>query len=97
MYVDYTIVQWTVQVSRIAYEMSTYVGYGIYVVFIIILLIYSLHTLNIINSQKQFTVGYRSQMGYLFINDMKYYLNYLDFLYDEERAERQYGKISKNE
>ncbi len=36
-------------------------------------------------------------MGYLFINDMKYYLNYLDFLYDEERAERQYGKVSEGD
>lgn len=54
-----------------------------YSVLILLTIIFVLYFLSIINSQNQFNVEYRSRMGYLYIFDKNYYLNYLDYLYAE--------------
>ena len=82
LYIDYSVVQWTVQLSRIAY-ISSYLSYGIYGLLISLTIIFALYFLSVINSQGQFNVEYRSRMGYLYMYDKKYYLYYLDYLYAE--------------
>ena len=80
MYIDFSVIQWTLQLSRIAY-VSIYWSYGIYSLLVILTIIFALYFLSLINSQHQFNVEYRSRMGYLYIFDRNYYLNYLDYLY----------------
>lgn len=84
IYIDYSILQWFLQLSRIAF-MSTILSYIIYVSLLIVLIMICLFFLNKINSPQQYNIEYRSRMGYYFLLDKNYYLNYLDFLYDEER------------
>jgi hypothetical protein len=54
LYLDYTIVQWTVQISRIAYVNNNL--FLLYIPIIIFLILYSLYALKVINSISQFKI-----------------------------------------
>jgi hypothetical protein len=54
LYIDYTIIQWTVQLSRIAFT-SNYM-YLLYIPLLIFMLLYTLYALKVINSASQFKV-----------------------------------------
>lgn len=93
LYLDYTIVQWTVQISRIAY-ISSYL-FLLYIPILVFVLLYTLYALKVINSPGQFNIEYRSKLGYFYIYDQRYYLNYLDYLFEEESKERASPKDYK--
>lgn len=80
LYIDYSIVQWGVQLSRIAYISS--VTFLLYIPLIILMISFTSFTLKKINSPFQYRIQYRSQMGYLYVYDQKYHLNYLDYLFE---------------
>jgi hypothetical protein len=54
LYIDYSIIQWTVQLSRIA-STSSYM-YILYIPLIVFMLLYTLYGLKVINSASQFKV-----------------------------------------
>jgi hypothetical protein len=95
LYLDQTIIQTSIALSRVA--ISNTLGILIVIPFLIVVVAAGRTHFKTINDTRQTTLLYRAEHAYFFLYDSHYHLNYIDHIFEADSLEEGEGRNHREE